>query len=521
MSTIQSGIEKRLWSIADELRANSNLKGSEYSTPVLGLIFLRYADHKFTQADQEIREAASTGRKHFRIADQSAAYHARGVFYLPENARFQYLLNLPESEDIARAINDAMRAIEEANSGLDGVLPKTYNRLERSVLFELLRTMAEIPMDIEGDAFGKIYEYFLGNFAMAEGARGGEFFTPTSLVKLIVEILQPFQGRILDPACGSGGMFVQSAEFIHNHQQNGNGQISIYGTERVLETIRLCKMNLAVHGLEGDIRQANSYYEDPHRSLDKFDFVMANPPFNVDKVDMERIKNNPRFPFGMPRANNANYLWIQIFLSALNTTGRAGFVMANSAADARASELEIRKQIIESRAVDVMVSVSSNFFYTVTLPCTLWFFDKSKQESDRADQVLFIDARHIYQQVDRAHRTFTPQQIEFLSNIVRLYRGETPENQHESADMMEAKFSNGTYVDVPGLCKAATVEDIEEQGWSLNLGRYVGVAEREADAFDFSERFGELNEKLEVLNAEAHQLEGQIAENVAIILEEV
>ena len=519
MNTNQDGIERRLWGMADELRANSNLKGSEYSTPVLGLIFLRYADHKFTQAEEEIREAASTARRHFRITDQSAAYHARGVFYLPDNARFQYLLDLPESEDTARAINDAMRAIEEANSGLDGVLPKTYNRLERSVLIELLRAMAEIPMDIEGDAFGKIYEYFLGNFAMAEGAKGGEFFTPTSLVKLIVEIIQPFQGRILDPASGSGGMFVQSAEFIHNHQQNGNGQISIYGTERVLETIRLCKMNLAVHGLEGNIRQANSYYEDPHRCLDTFDFVMANPPFNVDRVDKERLRDDPRFPFGMPRVDNANYLWIQLFYGALNATGRAGFVMANSAADARASELEIRRQIIESRAVDVMVSISSNFFYTVTLPCTLWFFDKSKRKSKRADQVLFIDARHIYQQVDRAHREFTPQQIEFLSNIARLYRGETPENQHNSVALMTEPFPDGEYVDVPGLCKVATIADIEAQGWSLNPGRYVGVAEREADAFDFSERFGELNEELELLNAEAHQLEEQIAENVAMILE--
>ena len=519
MSTIQSGIENRLWTIADELRANSRLRASEYSTPVLGLIFLRYADHKFTQANQEIRETASTSRKHFRMADQSAAYHARGVFYLPENARFQYLLNLPESEDIARAINDAMRAIEEANNSLDGVLPRTYNRLERSVLFELLRTMAEIPMDIEGDAFGKIYEYFLGNFAMAEGQRGGEFFTPTSLVKLIVEIIQPFQGRILDPACGSGGMFVQSDEFIHNHQQNGNNRISIYGTERVAETIRLCKMNLAVHGLEGDIRQANSYYEDPHRCVDRFDFVMANPPFNVDRVDRERLRDDPRFPFGMPRVDNANYLWIQLFYSALNVSGRSGFVKANSAAYARASELEIRRQIIESRAVDVMVSISSNFFYTVTLPCTLWFFDKSKGESDRADKVLFIDARHIYQQVDRAHREFTPQQIEFLSNIARLYRGELPENQHDSADMMAAKFPDGVYLDVPGLCKVATVEQIEAQGWSLNPGRYVGVAEREEDAFDFAERLGELNEELEVLNVEARQLEERIGENVAMILE--
>ena len=520
LSTIQDGIENRLWAMADELRANSRLRASEYSTPVLGLIFLRYADHKFTQAEQEIRETASAGSRRTRITDQSAEYQARGVFYLPENARFQYLLNLPESEDIARAINDAMRAIEDANSGLDGVLPKTYNRLERSVLFELLRTMAQIPMDIEGDAFGKIYEYFLGNFAMSEGARGGEFFTPTSLVKLIVEILQPFKGRILDPASGSGGMFVQSAEFIHNHRGNGNDQISIYGTERVLETIRLCKMNLAVHGLEGDIRQANSYYEDPHRCLDKFDFVMANPPFNVDRVDRERLRDDPRFPFGMPRVDNANYLWIQLFLSALNPSGRAGFVMANSAADARASELEIRKQIIESRAVDVMVSISSNFFYTVTLPCTLWFFDKSKGESERANQVLFIDARHIFQQVDRAHREFTPQQIEFLSNIARLYRDEAPENQHDSAELMTEPFPDGEYVDVPGLCKVERIADIEAQGWSLNPGRYVGVAEREVDAFDFAERLGELNEELEVLNTESRQLEERISGNVAMILEE-
>ena len=523
LSTIQNSIESRLWAMADELRANSRLRASEYSTPVLGLIFLRYADDKFTQAEkeEEIRETDATGRRQRSEASRIAALQARGVFYVPENARFQYLLNLPESEDIGRVINDAMRAIEEANSGLDGVLPKTYNQFERSVLFELLRIMSQISMDIEGDAFGKIYEYFLGNFAMAEGARGGEFFTPTSLVKLIVGILQPFEGRILDPACGSGGMFVQSAEFIHSHRENGNGQISIYGTELVSETIRLCKMNLAVHGLEGDIRQANSYYEDPHQCLNEFDFVMANPPFNVDRVDRERLRDDPRFPFGMPRVDNANYLWIQLFYSALNSSGRAGFVMGNSAADARASELEIRRQIIESRSVDVMVSISSNFFYTVTLPCTLWFFDKSKTESERGDKVLFIDARHIYQQVDRAHREFTPQQIEFLSNIARLYRGENPENQHASAELMAIHFPDGAYLDVPGVCKVATVADIADQGWSLNPGRYVGVADREADMFDFAERLGELNEELEVLNTKAHQLEERISGNVAMILEEI
>ena len=307
MNTNLGEIENRLWSAADELRANSRLQASEYSTPVLGLIFLRYADHKFTQAEQEIGSEAPSSRR--RPTDSRTQYQARGAFYLPDNARFEYLLNLPESENIGQAITDAMKAIEAENPQVDGVLPKTYNRLEKNTLLELLRIMEQIPMDIEGDAFGKVYEYFLGNFAMSEGQRGGEFFTPTSLVKLIVEILQPFHGRIFDPACGSGGMFVQSAEFIHNHQQNGNqGDISLYGIERVAETIRLCKMNLSVHGLEGDIRQANSYYEDPHDCLGTFDFVMANPPFNVDRVDRERIKDDSRFPFGMPRVDNANYL---------------------------------------------------------------------------------------------------------------------------------------------------------------------------------------------------------------------
>ncbi len=518
MNTNLTQIENKLWSAADELRANSSLKSSEYSVPVLGLIFLKYADYKFKQVQQElISETPSSSRIR---NNERTQFQARGAFYLPEKSRFQYLLNLPESDNIGQAISNAMKAIEAENKQVEGVLPKAYNRLEKSTLIELLRIMEQIPMDIEGDTFGKVYEYFLGNFAMSEEQRGGEFFTPTSLVKLIVEILQPFHGRILDPACGSGGMFVQSEEFIRNHRQNDNqGHISIHGVESKTENIRLCKMNLAVHGHEGDIRQANSYYQDPHKSLGKFDFVMANPPFNVDKVDMERIKDDPRFPFGMPRVDNANYIWIQLFLSSLNDTGKAGFVMANSAADARASELEIRKQIIRSQVVDVMISIASNFFYTVTLPCTLWFFDKSKQDTEKHDKVLFIDARHLYHQVSRAHREFTPQQLEFLANIARLYRDENPENRHDSEDLLNSKFPDGEYVDVPGLCKVATVEEIEAQGWSLNPGRYVGVATQETEDFDFTQRFIELNEELEILNAEAHQLEERITENVAKILE--
>lgn len=509
-----NNIEARLWDAADELRANSKLKSSEYSVPVLGLVFLRYADHKFQSVAKEL-EGTGGGRRKIGPAD----YQAKGVLYLPEAARFSALIQLPEGANIGTAINDAMRSIEAENPDLKDVLPKTYNRFDNALLKELLKTMNSVPMDIEGDAFGKIYEYFLGHFAMSEGQKGGEFFTPTAIVQLIVGIIEPFQGRIFDPACGSGGMFVQSARFIGEHKKNPGSELSIYGQEKVAETVRLGKMNLAVHGLSGDIRQGNAYYEDLHISAGKFDFVMANPPFNVDRVDKDRLKDDPRFPFGLPRVDNANYLWIQLFYSSLNDTGRAGFVMANSASDARGSELDIRKQIIEAKAVDVMVAVGSNFFYTVTLPCTLWFFDRSKRNTAREDQVLFIDARHLYRQIDRAHRDWTPEQIEFLANIARLYRGEETENLHNSADLMADHFPDGTYTDIPGLCKVATLSEIEAQGWSLNPGRYVGVAAREEEDFDFKERLEELNEVLEILNAEARELEERISENVTKLLE--
>ncbi len=513
MANNHSELEKRLWDAADDLRANSKLKSSEYSVPVLGLIFLRYADHKFALAEKALAQGGS-GRRKIGKTD----YQAQGVLYLPEKSRFSYLLNQPEGSDVGKAINEAMKAIETENEDLRDVLPKTYNALEKNLLISLLKNFAAIPMTIEGDAFGKIYEYFLGNFAMSEGQKGGEFFTPTSLVKLIVEIIEPFHGRILDPACGSGGMFVQSAAFVEHHRKSVT-EISVYGQEKVAETIRLCKMNLAVHGLSGDIKQAVTYYEDLHKSVGKFDFVMANPPFNVDKVDKERIKDDPRYPFSLPKADNANYLWIQLFYSALSATGRAGFVMANSAGDARGSELDVRRELLRSGAVDVMVSVGSNFFYTVTLPCTLWFLDKGKVKTDRKKKVLFIDARHIFNQIDRAHREFTPEQMEFLSNIVRLYRGEKAETEAGSKDLMKESFPKGTYADMLGLCKVATLDEIEAQGWSLNPGRYVGVAERAADDFEFAVRLEELNEELVVLNVEARELEERISQDVASLLE--
>jgi type I restriction enzyme M protein len=354
MANNHSEIEKRLWASADELRANSGLKSSEYSVPVLGLIFLRYADHKFAFAEKELAGKGS-GRRAIGKED----YQAKGVMYLPPQARFSKLLDLPEGENIGKAINEAMKAVEAENDELKGVLPKTYNKIENSTLVSLLKTFSQIVMDAEGDIFGKIYEYFLGNFARAEGQKGGEFFTPTTMVQLIVAITQPYHGRIMDHSCGSGGMYVQSAGFVKAHKNNPSVEISIYGQERVDETRHLCLMNLAVHALSGDIKQGNSYYEDLHDCLGKFDFVMANPPFNVDKVDKEKIKDDPRFPFGMPRSDNANYLWIQLFYSSLNAKGRAGFVMANSAADARQSEMEIRKKLLQAHAVDVMIAIVS------------------------------------------------------------------------------------------------------------------------------------------------------------------
>lgn len=536
-----STLETRLWAAADQLRANSGLKPQEYSGPILGLIFLRFAEAHFTVQHQKLDAAGGSSRRGSRV-DDPIAYHAEGILYLSPEARFDYLLTLPEAANIGAQVNDAMRAIEKHNPQLAGVLPKTYNLFTSTLLKELLKKVSEIPASLDYDAFGRIYEYFLGAFAMTEGQGGGEFYTPSSIVRLLTEIIEPFHGRILDPACGSGGMFVQSARFVAEHQKNPAAELAICGVEKTDETGRLCRLNLAVHGLEGDIRHGgniNSYYDDPHNATGQFDFVLANPPFNVNAVDKERIKDmvgpNRRFPFGLPRTDNANYLWIQLFYSSLNARGRAGFVMANSASDARSSEQDLRQKLIEDRAVDVMVAVGPNMFYTVTLPCTLWFFDRSKAKTPRADTVLFIDARHIYRQIDRAHRDWTPAQIGFIANVVRLYRGDKPDFTQGGAEA-EAKlkelFSSSTdaandqdnektsYADIPGLCKAATIEEIEAQGWSLNPGRYVGVAPGEVISDeDFKEQLITLNEELEVLNAQARELEAIISENIAGILE--
>jgi type I restriction enzyme M protein len=522
-------LEKRLWDAADQFRANSGLKPQEYSGPILGLIFLRFAEVRFATLRARLEAAGSTNRRGSRV-DDPTAYQAESVLYLSPEARFDFLLTLPESTDIGAKVNAAMRDIEQHNPTLAGVLPKTFNLFTSTLLKELLKKVSEIPATLDFDAFGRIYEYFLGEFAMTEGQGGGEFYTPSSIVRLLTEIIEPYHGRILDPACGSGGMFVQSARFVAEHQKNPAAELAICGVEKTDETGRLCRLNLAVHGLEGQIRHGgnlNSYYDDPHKATGQFDYVLANPPFNVNAVDKERLADmvgvGRRFPFGMPRTDNANYIWIQLFYSSLNAKGRAGFVMANSASDARSSEQALRQQLIEARAVDVMVAVGPNMFYTVTLPVTLWFLDRGKAKTKRADTVLFIDARHIYRQVDRAHRNWTDAQIGFIANLVRLYRGEALDTTFggdaAAAKINEVFGNTPDYADVAGLCRAATLQEIEVQGWSLNPGRYVGVvAGEDVSDKDFNEQLVALNEELEVLNTQALELQTRIAQNVVSIL---
>lgn len=507
-------VRATLWAAADELRANSKLTPVQYRDPVLGLVFLAYAENRF-EAVRGAVEAKATKRNPATIAD----YKAKSVLYVPDESRLSHLVDLPEGDDIGKAVDEAIKAIEAANPELKDILPRGYQKLERSTLIELLRLFAPLPTQLDGDAFGFIYEDFLSNFAAQEGKGGGEYFTPYSIVRLIVEILEPFHGRVFDPACGSGGMFVQCAKFVERHHESSTRALSIYGVERTEDTVPLAKMNLALHGLSGDIRQANSYYEDPHGAVGAFDYVMANPPFNVDKVKKEQLAGDKRFPFGMPRADNANYLWIQEFYSALKPAGRAGFVMANSAGDAGHSEKEIRKQLVGSGAVDVMVAISSNFFYTVTLPVTLWFFDKAKTGTAREDTVLFLDARHIYSQIDRAHRDFKPEQIEFLANVVRLYRGEDVEKVAGSETLIEQHFPDGTYTDVPGLCKVATRAEIEAQGWSLNPGRYTGSAAVDESDDDFVVKLEELYEEFTRLSDDAEMLRAKVDAAVQGILD--
>ncbi|WMX17128.1 class I SAM-dependent DNA methyltransferase [Aureispira sp. CCB-E] len=430
-------LENKLWDSANALRAYGGIKASDYAVPVLGLIFLKYAENKYKQHEWKIKadHGAVQGTRMERPIEE-IALEVCG-FYMPDHARFDYLLSLPGDQSMAKALRAAMEGIEQyQDASFQDVLPKeAYFEIEKKkddILPQLLKTLSDIPEDATGDIFGKIYEYFLGKFAMSEGQKGGEFFTPTSVVRFIVEVIEPYKGKIFDPACGSGGMFVQSATFINQSQKDVN-DIYVCGQEYMGETVRLAKMNLLVNNLRGEITEVNSYETDAYDSYGKFDFVMANPPFNVKSVKESTVKNDQRFyEYGLPtnkgkkvdKIADANYLWISLFATSLNEKGRAGFVMPNSASDARGAQQEIRKKIVDSGIVDCMVSMPSNMFLTVTLPATLWFFDKQKVHTERKDKILFLDARNVYHQIDRAHREWTNEQQQNLAAIVRLYRGE-------------------------------------------------------------------------------------------------
>ena len=563
-----------LWHSADVLRSGAHLAANRYGQPILGLIFLRYADILYKQHKDEIMaeyEASKGGRAEKSIKEISIA---KCGFYLPECAYYDAINDAPDDANKATLVKNAMQAIEDENPKMEGVLPKeVYAQLvpeeEPELLSRIVRVFKDIPENCTIDIFGQIYEYFLGNFALAEGKDGGAFYTPATVVQYMVEVLNPEAGdkKFLDPACGSGGMFVQAARYMHRHNASDEAQMQFrcYGVEKEPDTVKLAKMNLLLNNVRGDITEANSFYSDPYDAFEKFDYVMANPPFNVDEVVVEKVQDDPRFnTYGVPRNKskstkkasdkketvpNANYLWIGYFATALNETGRAGLVMANSASDASGSEYEIRKKMIEDGIISQMVTLPSNMFSSVTLPATLWFFDKARPKKD---EILFIDARSIFTQVDRAHRKFSDEQIKNLGIITRLYNGDTEAykaliNEYKTElanalaesddkeiktkdywqaqiDWLTERFPDGVYTDVIGLCKAAPMDGedgIIDQDYSLNAGRYVGVV-IEDDGMteeEYKDEMLRLNSELSNLNAEAKELEGKISENIKGLFE--
>ena len=524
-------IERRLWSAADTLRANSNFAANEFFMPVMGLIFLRHAYSRYLAVkDDVLKSLPSRGGRTREPTKED--FSARGAVFLRPEAQFDHLVSLPDSANRADAIIKAMESIEEDYETLKGVLPKEeYNELDNEILGQLLRKLnPEELKKMSGDVFGRIYEYFLTQFAGTKAHDGGEFFTPVSLVSFIARVLETDSGVVLDPACGSGGMFVQSARVVERQNQNPTEKLTFFGMEKNATTIRLAKMNLAVHGLEGDIAKAITYYEDPHELVGKADFVMANPPFNVDEIDADKIKNDPRLPFGLPSVNdkgkvsNGNYVWISYFYSYLNEHGRAGFVMAAGAESAGRGDALVRQKLVETGDVDIMVSIRSNFFYTRSVPCVLWFLNRAKRTEEHKKHVLMIDARNVYRKVTRKINDFSPEQEQNLLAIVWLYRGETARyrellaayrknGEEEAAAWLEERFPDGRYRDVEGLVKAVSLDEIAANDWSLTPGRYVGVAETDDGEEDFAERFAALHEELCALNAEAVKLAKKIDAN--------
>lgn len=640
-------LESELWESADLLREGSKLSSQEYSMPVLGLIFLRYAYSRFKFVEGEIMKDRPV-RNGRILPIEASDFKQKSAIFLPEKARYDYLLNLPNDTDCGKAVNEAMELIESESVQLKGILPKTYTSFRNDLLKELLRIFNNSAFnEINDDILGRIYEYFLNKFASSIASDDGVFFTPKSLVKMIVNIIEPTHGTVLDPACGSGGMFVSSSDFVNAEGINANSAMTFYGQEKVEFNSRLCIMNMAVHGLNAKIKsgdEANSFYHDAHNLEGACDYVMANPPFNVDKVKSESTQNAGRLPFGLPGVNpkkeisNANYLWISYFYAYLNNTGRAGFVMAASATDSGNKDRDIRRQLIQTGHVDCMMSVANNFFYKVSLPCSLWFFDKGKKDNIK-DKVLFIDSRNYYTVADRTLNEWSEWQMKNLNAIVWLYRGDNEKYKElikayrtqivndcldldlefesisgmlngygdplnsvrqqvadtikqaidinqlvplsevlkhyivelnaafkafvsygdglektdakelaksiddsattwdrftkmlstrveevvaqikacrsviKEAKWLTEKFGEGIYVDVPGLCKIATIAEIEEKNFSLTPGAYVGVAPIKEDDENFEERMIEIHQELLTLQTEANILMDTISAN--------
>lgn len=596
-------LEADLWESADLLRAGSKLTSNQYCMPVLGLLFLRYAYSRFKMVEAEILKTRPV-RNGRQMPVEASDFAAKSALYLPKEAQYDYLVNLPENivaadiknaagqqmNSLGEVVNNAMELVEAQSEQLTGVLPKSYTDFSDELLSELIRIFNNNALDeVGGDVIGRIYEYFLNKFAKNIASDDGVFFTPKSLVKMIVNILEPKSGVLLDPACGSGGMFVQTGDFVNEAGLQANSSMTFYGQEKVEYNAQLCLMNMAVHGLTGVIKsgdEANSFYHDAHNLEGCCNYVMANPPFNVDKVKSESAQSAGRLPFGLPGVNaktkeigNGNYLWISYFYAYLNETGRAGFVMASSATDSQGKDKDIRESLVKTGHVDAMISVGNNFFYTKSLPCSLWFFDKAKNENIQ-DKVLFIDARNYYTVVDRTLNEWSEWQLKNMNAIVWLYRGEVDkyvallneyktvlgsdkpfaEQVHELSENAKAlrqeakkaidaadkrdkkktqseydekiaeimnqlsvakeanwlyeKFGEGTYVDVLGLCKVASISEIEEKGWSLTPGAYVGVAPVEDDGVDFEERMAEIHRELLSLQAESNDLMDAISQNM-------
>lgn len=545
-------LKDNLWHSADMLRAGAHLAPNKYGQPILGLIFLRYADVLFKQHKAEIdKEYEALKGTRMERAYKDIAVERCG-FYLPECAYFDTINDAPDDAHKAVLVKEAMEAIEKGNPKLENVLPKeVYGQLvpeeDPELLSRIVRVFKDIPENINIDLFGQIYEYFLGNFALAEGQGGGAFYTPPTVVQYMVEVIHPVVGdkKFLDPACGSGGMFVQAARYMHRHNATNQDlmRFRCYGVEKDPDTGKLGKMNLLLNNVRGEITEANSYYSDPYNAFGKFDYVMANPPFNVDEVLVSKVCDDARFTtYGVPRNKtksakknsdktetvpNANYLWIGYFATALNDSGKAALVMANSASDAGGSELEIRKKMIQDGIISQMVTLPSNMFSTVTLPATLWFFNKQRTNKD---EILFIDARNIFTQVDRAHRKFSDEQIKNLGIITRLYEGDSDafwqlvdeyksEGKQEEVDWLLERWPEGKYRDVIGLCKVAKItgeDGIEDNDWSLNAGRYVGVVIEDdgMTSVEFRQEMLSLNHEFSKLNAEAEDLQKEIEKNI-------